>query len=836
MATTEELLIQIKANASQMKKELGAASSSLKSMKKSGEQAGGSLDKLKGLAGTFGLAIGAAGAAKAVFDFSKESVKAFAELENFRGALEASLPAGASYVEFMDKARIATSNTMSELELAQAGTTLFAGGLAGTTDEASKLIAAGSTLTGVFAANGASMEKFVRLLASGNKVLLDNFGLTAEQVKAIQKQIEATEGLSGEEAKLAAVREAVIQQAEKFATSMGDTTKASLELSAATEDLKATFGESLAPSVSATQTQLAGLLRGIVDAKKAADEYDESLLANVESYDEYIKKSGAILGKVTLTRSEFNALRETTEEATEATGEFAHENIKLGITVLDTSAAVEAQEKAMEEEQKAADALEKAIQKDTQALVDMRIAQEETAEAAREMANEMMIAQAEVFLDLKSLREDAVESEQEFNDTLASIRGDASERQASEQQELADRLATISSDREEKIQEILAKSGDQTQEKTDEQLAKWNQHFAKLEAETRTGYTEQNTAINEALVEREASLQAAREKELAQQKEALEKLKLQAALTILETQGLLEEFTGGIATSASDAAALIEAGILPVSVDMAKALGDITKDLTKTSEEAAKQAEKNAELIGNALAGTLEGEAQPAIEDTGTAFGNFGDTLTQKSEQEITPAIQETDQAFLDMSNITLPDLDRTTRDTATSAVSSVGRMEEKVDELAMAVEAVDMMSIAEEAEAAANAISSSFEAAGDSIEDTLIPVLNQLVIDLDEVGAAANSAAGAVSSVGAAPAGGGGGGGGGVGMQEGGSLIVPQRFRRGLPIIVHPGEEVNVTAAKNVGRGTGNTFILNIFPSESQIPNVIQGFRELQAMSGVGS
>lgn len=280
----------------------------------------------KGALGALGLAMGA----KEVLDLTKKTVELSMAQKSAKAALSATTGSMEEANRVTREVQEVTGYMVSATEAASGANTLLASGLAKNATEAGKLIKAGGILTQVFKTQGASQEKFIRLMSSGNKALLDNFNLTSEQVKALQKQIEATEGLSAEEAKLEAIKRLLIESSETYASTLDETTVAAAEYEAAMADLGATMGDMFTPAVTEGAKVLTGLARSLIDAREAIEAENKSLVKNSSTWESYQKNLTKALrqGKLTaqtirgLTKEEFEQIK-VTEKAEAATASFA---------------------------------------------------------------------------------------------------------------------------------------------------------------------------------------------------------------------------------------------------------------------------------------------------------------------------------------------------------------------------------------------------------------------------------------------------------------------------------------------------------------------------------
>lgn len=264
-----------------------------------GEKAAREFKKAEGGMAKMGVAAKALGpivggltflaAARGAVRLADDMTQASKELQDARNALEATTGSAQAASEAIAVASKETLGLASRAEVAASANLLLATNLAKDAEEAGKLTRAGSVLVGMFEAQGASLEKFNRLLSTGNRVLLDNFGLTQDLVNQRKALIVASGQATGEEAKLLAVRQLLLESADKYSDSMSDATRASLELKAATTDLKAAIGEELTPAVGQAQFTIAGFFRTIADRATLVREQRQSILENAKSWHQYQK-------------------------------------------------------------------------------------------------------------------------------------------------------------------------------------------------------------------------------------------------------------------------------------------------------------------------------------------------------------------------------------------------------------------------------------------------------------------------------------------------------------------------------------------------------------------
>jgi TP901 family phage tail tape measure protein len=283
-----------------------------------------------------------------------------------------------------------------------------------------------------------------------------------------------------------------------------------------------------------------------------------------------------------------------------------------------------------------------------------------------EMLTNLAGTQAEFFTGIRSAREDALASEQEFNASISSIRASANEEQVSAQESTNEKLISLEEQRAAEEHRILTGAHARTTAENDALLAANNAHFEQLKTAEQDALTERQAAIDADFASRESKAQAARQKELAEQQAHLEELKLNAALATLESTGQLAQFTGGLAVSANEAAELIRAGVLPVSQELGAAIQAQLAGLQEQEAAAATVSAENQAILTEAFAGTLT-----PIQEQETALGTnlpAAALVAQESmgimNQEVglgvqntTMAIGDEDLALQNISGVTAPNL-----------------------------------------------------------------------------------------------------------------------------------------------------------------------------------
>lgn len=141
--------------------------------------------------------------------------------------------------------------------------------------------------------------------------------------------------------------------------------------------------------------------------------------------------------------------------------------------------------------------------------------------------------------------------------------------------DLKSRLIEIEQERAEKIKWVHDGDHARSAEQNAADLQFWNDHYDRLTSQTILSYTGRNVEIQKKEDEAKAIAAKAAAEEKAAFDARMVDLKTSAALTIMETQGTLTQFTGGMATTAADALEKMKAGVITVTPDMASKLAGV---------------------------------------------------------------------------------------------------------------------------------------------------------------------------------------------------------------------------------------------------------------------
>lgn len=287
-------------------------------------------------------------------------------------------------------------------------------------------------------------------------------------------------------------------------------------------------------------------------------------------------------------------------------------------------------------------------------------------EARKQAVLSLLSTMGTFFSGVQDAQQKALESEKEFNASIADIQAGAVEAQEAAKASANEKLIELEEQRAAEEHRILTGAHARTTEANDALLAANNAHFAELANAESASLAERQAEVEADFAKREGQAQAARAKELAEQQAHLEELKLNAALATLESTGQLEQFTGGLTVSASEAAALIKSGVIPVTEELGAAVQSTLAGLQEKEGEAAAQAVSNQALLQQAYAGTLVPlEAQAMALGTGIpeaaamaqASMGLANADIIAGAQNTTLAAQEQDLALQNLGTTTFPTL-----------------------------------------------------------------------------------------------------------------------------------------------------------------------------------
>ena len=223
--------------------------------------------------------------------------------------------------------------------------------------------------------------------------------------------------------------------------------------------------------------------------------------------------------------------------------------------------------------------------------------------AADQAARQSASAMADFLLGMQDIEIDMAAGGAD----TSGIAADADEQRIQNKEDLNTRLAELDKERSDKIAWVHTGDWARSAEQNAADLQFWNDHYDKLQSEAILGYMGRNVAIQQKEDEATAAARAAAAERAAVAKEQMDTLKLTAALSVLETQGQLEQFTGGMATSAAEAAKLVQAGLVDLT-DPAKAsmLVDALGDANAKVGEMAQTQLANEPILDRILSGQVD--------------------------------------------------------------------------------------------------------------------------------------------------------------------------------------------------------------------------------------
>ncbi|MHA2068600.1 MAG: phage tail tape measure protein, partial [Candidatus Thorarchaeota archaeon] len=342
------------------------------------------------------------------------------------------------------------------------------------------------------------------------------------------------------------------------------------------------------------QRQVEGTIRSVKDLATANQDYIPTVTDIVTRSEAQARAMTAVVSSADATISSLGGMIDLSKDLTDVMTDESQQSVELnrvrntGLFVIDESTmALNALTREIGLQQEAREAAILAEQREI------------------EMLSALAGTQADFFTSIGSAREDALQSERSFNASITDIRTSAAEAQTSARESSNEKLISLEEQRAAEEHRILTGAHARTTVENDNLLAANNTHFQQLKDAELTALGERQAAVEADFADRESKAQAARAKEVAEQQAHLEELKLNAALATLESVGQLEQFTGGLTVSASEAADLIRAGVIPVTDELGAAVQSTLGGLQEKEAEAAAQAVSNQALLQQAYAGTL---------------------------------------------------------------------------------------------------------------------------------------------------------------------------------------------------------------------------------------
>lgn len=587
--------------------------------------------------------------------FANASEQAARSQRDAFGALTTAVSGITTFSEAMASAKAVTNGMVSETQLASSLSVIYGAGLASNAQEAARLAQAGTVLTSVFASAGASQELYVRLLSSGSIQLFNNFGLTAQLVNEKQKEIEATTNLSGAEARQQAVKEALLDTADKYQAALSAETVAAQQAAAAYDDMQARLGQALVPAYAAAREEAAGFFGELAIAVEGVNLMADTLGRLQENTDANALASQSLLDRYLELNPLFGLIKGNQDTLSESLTTAAHWVIE---NTIGWDELANRYNTGVEQSAEVVTALEEQVEgyEDTAAAIAY------TAEQLGDLA----MTQADYINDIGELEQDRRDTFRNISEEMVDINATTSEKirdaETSREEALSrllekyknDRNRAISSGHTERLSEIERAYQDEKQ--------KTITHYDELVSETKTGAEK-----------RRQELIQQQNEERAEFDKHVQELKLKAVLGVLETTGQLESLTGGVTTSANDAFKLIQAGVIPVTGEFQQAIAAYTQQLTQASSDYKGTQLSNTAAIDSALSGTTQ-LTQDQIQAMGYELPRAGDnaknTLVRDFNEAASAVGRTTSQA--DGLTQSLVQTENQARRTA-AAVQSIG-------------------------------------------------------------------------------------------------------------------------------------------------------------------
>ncbi len=166
----------------------------------------------------------------------------------------------------------ATNDTISEMGAMQGASKLFQMGLVGSAEEAAFLMEAAVKLGDQTQDTSGRVEDFALMLANTSIPRLDNFGISSGRVRTRIKELQdQMPGLSRETAFMQATMEEAQKSLELLEDAGLEQMQGNDRLKSSFQDLKATVGEEMAPSLQLLTGGLADLVSGFDDFLNRSD-------------------------------------------------------------------------------------------------------------------------------------------------------------------------------------------------------------------------------------------------------------------------------------------------------------------------------------------------------------------------------------------------------------------------------------------------------------------------------------------------------------------------------------------------------------------------------------
>jgi len=671
-----QIVIQVIADGSAAEAGLSKTADGMKKVQTAGQQLQSGFKSLQAVAGALGITLGAAMVVRALKQFVTEAVEAATQTENFRNALNAALPVGTSYAEAMDQVGAATRGMMAEWEMASATNSMLATGIAKTTEEAAQLIDAGIVLTTVFKANGASMDRYIRLLQNGSKFLFDNFGMSMRLVDINTQLIMTNTGLSREEAKLQAIREYAIKHGKRYRNSIGELAKTQRQLNSATTDFKSAVGTALKPALVESRREATYLIRKLEDLVDALNDYRDANKEASERATELLKVwtilmpifGGGVqtVSTISFILDKLGAGTKLAAEGYEGLGHQAEAFRKYAAVQIPVVKELTYHMQFLEDRMTDT---RKTFQDSWEDIRTWSYIAVESFGEVEQAGTNYITSLGTGFIAMGQMQTDSATSTGQYYSDLATIQSDALVDRETLEAAHTENLAKIEADRQAAIDYVRTGAWNRTveQELIEE---KWHNDFYDRATEAEiAAYEARLGVINEKEAEKKRVLATARAEQLAADKKAYAHLLLQLSLTAIEAKGILLELPGYGKVSVEQMVVAIESGLFPISPAFSKMLGTTQAQLAGSFEGSQIIAAKNISDIETDFTNALNNKMTPAITDMGiesdTTFTDMGIAVLGVRDDSLTPL----DDALVNLNENTL----RRTKESSKTTTDDMG-------------------------------------------------------------------------------------------------------------------------------------------------------------------
>lgn len=683
--------------------------------------------------------------------FGVESFKAAAAAERL-GTATSNLAQdiGETGESMVSSITAASLETISRTDAMSAANKAMMFGLVENSDQMARLTEVAITLGAAMGQDaGKSLDDLTTALGRQSPMILDNLGITLKLEEAYRIYADqlgkSVEALTEQEKKQAFVNAALIKGEERVKALGGvsiDTAGKTEQLGAAWADFTVAFGGLMTEMSGGIET-LTAFVRKLEEGAQAwkqifADmstikeynmeiaEADRATVSTIQALtgvsDAYIASTGAVEESVAATRQKAQA----DEQATRLAGMYAESNRLIAETSEQERLAVEGTTEAV---RSSADIHVLSGAEAAAAYKEIGEAAMAAAEEAREAQMSLASSQADFILSFREMNEERLTNESDFSARMSEIRGGAAEKSKEAATALSEELAKIEQERADKLHWVMTGAHARTAEENAAALAHWNAHYDELTATATAKSKEKTDAILAEQSRAEAAAAAAREKEKAEYQAHLEELKLQTALSMLETTGQLEQLTGLTGIKAGEAADLISAGILEVSEPLGMAIQDTMQNMESSMSAASETASANQAILQEAMAGTLTG-AQGLGTGATEALTMIGDQTTALREEQTVPYREELEL----ISSETVPTLTETYVSGMDQSVAATDRLIAKLPELISALKKTTAAAkeLTDTLVSGINAVAKGIDKAASNLTDKLIPNIKKTAKEME--------------------------------------------------------------------------------------------------------